>query len=57
VGRLHRRRAATWPLALLLLLSLAALLAAAVVAGGTALDGTPVDDWWQSVVSWVERYV
>jgi uncharacterized membrane-anchored protein len=51
---LHRPKAATWPLVVLLVLTLVGLGVAIAVGGQTALDTIPIGDWWQTAVDRVQ---
>jgi uncharacterized membrane-anchored protein len=51
---LHRPKAATWPLVMLLVLTLVGLGVAIAVGGQTALDTIPIGDWWQTAVDRVQ---
>lgn len=57
VAKLHRPRAAVWPLYAMVLLMLAVLVTAIVLAGGTAWDTITQGDWWDSARGWVDSVV
>jgi uncharacterized membrane-anchored protein len=51
---LHRRKAATWPLVVMLIVVLAGLCVAIAFGGRTALDTIPVAEWWRTAVDRVQ---
>ncbi|MDQ1628006.1 MAG: hypothetical protein QOI54_1750 [Actinomycetota bacterium] len=57
VAQIYRHRVATWPLLLLLSVAIGALVAALVLTGVQGFAGTPLGDWWDSAVTWVQQGV
>jgi uncharacterized membrane-anchored protein len=54
IAKIYRRRPATWPLFLLLLLAISGLVAVLVLTGVHGLEGTALGDWWDSARNWLQ---
>jgi uncharacterized membrane-anchored protein len=54
VAAVYRRRVATWPLFVMMMLALAGLAAAVVLTGRQGVESTALGDWWHSTITWAQ---